>query len=728
MTTVWSKSFIQSKEGSKYGKYFQKYIHYTVASRARYDTTDGEYEDEYSCSPPKLCMAIFSIIELITFIYDWVYYDGAPRYGSLGEILIYDPSRRKEAWRYVTYMFVHMGTAHLVVNLSVQILLGVPLEMVHGNWRVFCIYISGVLAGSLGTSISDPTVFLAGASGGVYALMTAHISTIIMIGYVAHFAGAVTGLLVGINVLRNLRVKRWENYVWWASLVLFSCLMLSAITINVAFPSYFPPQKQITMIALHSTRMEKYTQSVSKSFEFVILLFLGIPNVFSCSNLNFTQGCQISEGQNEDDDSFIQRNVCDMDKAVIELSSPHHHTGVPFHPSMGIPYGTCAKVLHQRMAYNNKESMYHPQYGSHCLNPNDHGSYSSVAPHNLVPQPYFVVYPTNGCPYPSSVQHYYQQVPSIHAGSVPTGQLIEVDSSVPSLHHKHYSIDKSRKRNSSEPLKHERSSGHHHYQAHEDEVDYRNSRELVRNWLHYDELEVERNELARKLCEEMKHQAPMTETPTSSSPSILQDSFAKGTTTTTKKKEKKPALKMPVLSALSARPVSLKPSPSNNVGTGGGGTGGDSSSNHNKINSSNSSRTNKGRSTSYNGSSDNFWECLSCTFHNKPSVDICEMCDKSRIQGNEVIPLASGGRECDFCTLTKSWAGAGRLPFTIQPRSDHSGQNQSATGSGGCWRLSMRDRRDRDFHRFCNLISDCSVGGYLLSGYPSLGLPTVRNL
>lgn len=348
---------------------------------------------------------------------------------------------------------------------------------------------------------------------------------------------------------------------------------------------------------------------------------------------------------------FRERNVCDMDKAVIELSSPHHHTGVPFHPSMGIPYGTCAKVLHQRMAYNNKESMYHPQYGSHCLNPNDHGSYSSVAPHNLVPQPYFVVYPTNGCPYPSSVQHYYQQVPSIHAGSVPTGQLIEVDSSVPSLHHKHHSIDKSRKRNSSEPLKHERSSGHHHYQAHEDEVDYRNSRELVRNWLHYDELEVERNELARKLCEEMKHQAPMTETPTSSSPSILQDSFAKGTTTTTKKKEKKPALKMPVLSALSARPVSLKPSPSNNVGTGGGGTGGDSSSNHNKINSSNSSRTNKGRSTSYNGSSDNFWECLSCTFHNKPSVDICEMCDKSRIQGNEVIPLASGGRECDFCTL-----------------------------------------------------------------------------
>ena len=40
--------------------------------------------------------------------------------------------------------------------------------------------ILGVVAGSLGTSISDPRVFLAGASGGVYALMTAHVATLIM--------------------------------------------------------------------------------------------------------------------------------------------------------------------------------------------------------------------------------------------------------------------------------------------------------------------------------------------------------------------------------------------------------------------------------------------------------------------------------------------------------------------------------------------------------------------
>ena len=36
---------------------------------------------------------------------------------------------------------------------------------------------SGVLAGSLGTSLSDPATYLAGASGGVYALIAAHLAT-----------------------------------------------------------------------------------------------------------------------------------------------------------------------------------------------------------------------------------------------------------------------------------------------------------------------------------------------------------------------------------------------------------------------------------------------------------------------------------------------------------------------------------------------------------------------
>jgi rhomboid-related protein 1/2/3 len=47
-----------------------------------------------------------------------------------------------------------------------------------GSIRVLVVYMSGVLAGSLGTSLSDPNTFIAGASGGVYALIAAHLVNI----------------------------------------------------------------------------------------------------------------------------------------------------------------------------------------------------------------------------------------------------------------------------------------------------------------------------------------------------------------------------------------------------------------------------------------------------------------------------------------------------------------------------------------------------------------------
>lgn len=78
-------------------------------------------------------------------------------------------------------IYIFYSPLHLVVNLAVQILLGVPLEMVHRGWRVLIIYFAGVLAGSLATSIVDPSVMLAGASGGVYALITAHIASVIIV-------------------------------------------------------------------------------------------------------------------------------------------------------------------------------------------------------------------------------------------------------------------------------------------------------------------------------------------------------------------------------------------------------------------------------------------------------------------------------------------------------------------------------------------------------------------
>ncbi|KAJ1527189.1 hypothetical protein ONE63_008720 [Megalurothrips usitatus] len=52
--------------------------------------------------------------------------------------------------------------------------------MVHGSLRIGAVYMAGVLAGSLGTSVFDTDVYLVGASGGVYALLAAHLANVLL--------------------------------------------------------------------------------------------------------------------------------------------------------------------------------------------------------------------------------------------------------------------------------------------------------------------------------------------------------------------------------------------------------------------------------------------------------------------------------------------------------------------------------------------------------------------
>uniref|UniRef100_A0A182NNA5 Rhomboid-like protein n=1 Tax=Anopheles dirus TaxID=7168 RepID=A0A182NNA5_9DIPT len=243
------------------------------------DVIDGEYEQSMKLWPPPLMMIIFSILEIIFFVVDIVKtqdQNGTNTSGPMATLFIYNPHLRHEVWRFLTYMFVHIGFMHLVMNLLVQIFLGVALELVHCWWRVALVYLAGVVAGSMGTSIFTPRVFLAGASGGVYALITAHIATIVMnwkqmeyaivqlfvflvfcvtdlgvsiynsindpldkVGYIAHASGALAGFLVGIGVLRNLKVESWERKLWWCAVSIYFMLMGAGIMYHFLDPSHF---------------------------------------------------------------------------------------------------------------------------------------------------------------------------------------------------------------------------------------------------------------------------------------------------------------------------------------------------------------------------------------------------------------------------------------------------------------------------------------------------------
>lgn len=245
-------------------------------------TAVRKYFEEYNCMPPPIFMILMSVIEVVVFAY---YCVEMKEIGAAGPIpvhspLIYNPYRRKEAWRYVSYMLIHAGAIHIFFNLLIQLLLGIPLEMVHKWWRTALVYLAGVAAGSLGSSLSDPYTYLAGASGGVYALIAAHLASVILnfkemefawfrlatlfffaaadIGtalyyryaaqatrtsYAAHFAGALAGLMVGVAVLRNLKVHKWETIIGWVMLALYFVLMFFAILWNAFYNNYYPVQE-----------------------------------------------------------------------------------------------------------------------------------------------------------------------------------------------------------------------------------------------------------------------------------------------------------------------------------------------------------------------------------------------------------------------------------------------------------------------------------------------------
>ena len=136
------------------------------------------YGEEYRCRPPPFAILSFTIMEILLYIIDRAALGNnqVPKSDDYKcSYLYYNPFKRNEVWRYMTYMFVHTSDAHLIGNMVMQLLVGIPLEMSHGAWRVTVVYCFGVMAGSLASSVFDPNMYLGGASGGVYALVASHL-------------------------------------------------------------------------------------------------------------------------------------------------------------------------------------------------------------------------------------------------------------------------------------------------------------------------------------------------------------------------------------------------------------------------------------------------------------------------------------------------------------------------------------------------------------------------
>lgn len=166
------------------------------------------------------------------------------------EPLAFNPARRTEIWRYLTYQLVHSSHAHLWINVALLILAGTPLELVHDGYIVYGTYIAGSIMGCM-INYWVSHNFLVGASAGVYSVLFLHISNFIINGdvfeakyiiiqfllnlpllalmlydiikafidpsgtksYVSHLAGIFTAFTLGIGLLRNFYIQKWESSV-----------------------------------------------------------------------------------------------------------------------------------------------------------------------------------------------------------------------------------------------------------------------------------------------------------------------------------------------------------------------------------------------------------------------------------------------------------------------------------------------------------------------------------
>ena len=120
---------------------------------------------------------------------NWNYepFSSNPTFGPSAETLVVMGAKhtwlivnRDQWWRLITPMFLHAGLIHYAVNMPVLWFIGHAMEIAHGSLRLIILFVIPAVGGNILSSIFLPFQISVGASGGMFGLMGAFISDIIM--------------------------------------------------------------------------------------------------------------------------------------------------------------------------------------------------------------------------------------------------------------------------------------------------------------------------------------------------------------------------------------------------------------------------------------------------------------------------------------------------------------------------------------------------------------------
>ncbi len=116
-------------------------------------------------------VATIALAAAIVLVY--LHFSGGRLFIPQGELLSLSFYSSNPAANLVLHLFAHLGTRHLLGNLVPLVLFAAVLEYSAGVGAVLAVFFLSGVAASIGFSLLNPSIALAGASGGVAGLIGA---------------------------------------------------------------------------------------------------------------------------------------------------------------------------------------------------------------------------------------------------------------------------------------------------------------------------------------------------------------------------------------------------------------------------------------------------------------------------------------------------------------------------------------------------------------------------
>ncbi|PCS16933.1 peptidase, S54 family [Lactococcus lactis subsp. lactis] len=173
--------------------------------------------------------------------------------------MLFDPS---QMWRLFTALFIHIGWAHVLLNVATLFFIGRQIENVFGWLRFTLIYLLSGIFGNAMVFLLTPRVVSAGASTSIFGLFAAVVG---LAFFTKHPFLQQIGRMFTVLIVANLVMNLFSlgNVSIWAHIGgAIGGLLLSAIFAPKAFIPSIPKQYRIF---------------ATGAFVILLVLFIGLP-------------------------------------------------------------------------------------------------------------------------------------------------------------------------------------------------------------------------------------------------------------------------------------------------------------------------------------------------------------------------------------------------------------------------------------------------------------------